>query len=304
MEPEGFKRFRDSKIRLYSTIKPRNIFPGEWESNYRGDGIEFSDVRPYEPGDDLRDLDLHTLVACREEEIVQRVVERRMSLYVWLDFSGSMCGFDEMFFARKPLIRDIALGLLLFSAANMYSPVGLCAFNAESTRYFPARVGERHCWEILNGLIEEEYRGRKASGQVEGALSLLLERAAAHSLVFFLSDFGDPVFEGDFTDLLRPLATTFDFVPIIIRDPLETTVRLGRSVRLAIDDSEGGRSHEIHLTPRALADMQEASARHVRRLQENFCGANIDCVILDTPSVEACCGTLTGFFQGRKKTRR
>lgn len=304
MGPEDFERFRDSKIQLFSRIKPRNIFPGEWVSSYRGDGIEFAEIKPFEPGDDLRDLDLHTLVQSGEEEIIQRVVERQMRLYIWLDLSGSMHRFEEMFFPQKPVIRDIALGLLLFSACNTYSPVGLCAFRRESTRFFPARVGERYCWEILNWIIEEEYRGCRAAAHVEAALSLLLERAHPQSLVFFLSDFQDQAFEGDFSALLRPLAKAFDFVPIVIRDPLETMVHLKRSVRLAIGDSEGGRNQEIHLTPQKLVEMQEASARHLLGLQGNFRSLGIDYVILDTTSVEGCYRTLSAFFQARRRTRR
>jgi len=304
MGPEDFRRFRNSKIQLFSRIKPRNIFPGEWESSYRGDGIEFAEIKPFEPGDDLRDLDLHTLVQSGEEEIIQRVVERQMRLFIWLDLSGSMQRFEEMFFPQKPEIRDIALGLLLFSACNNYSPVGLCAFNRENTRFFPARIGERHCWEILSWIIEEEYRGRRAAGDVRRALSLLLERGLPQSLVFFVSDFEDQVFEGDFSAMLRPLVKKFDFVPVVIRDPLETSVRLRRSVRIAIDDSEGCQRREIHLTPQKLVEMQEASARHVLGLQENFRRVDIDHVILDSTSVERCYQTLSGFFQTRRRTTR
>jgi uncharacterized protein (DUF58 family) len=109
MGPEDFRRFRGSKVKLFSRIKPRNIFPGEWESIFRGEGIEFAEIKPFEPGDDLRDLNLHALVQSGEEELIQRVVERQMRIYVWVDLSGSMHRFEEMFFPQKPEIRAIAL---------------------------------------------------------------------------------------------------------------------------------------------------------------------------------------------------
>ena len=77
--------FRRSRIQFYSRLKLRNIFPGEWESTYLGDGIEFAATRPFEPGDDLRDLDLGTLAQSGEEEIIQRVVGRQMKVFVWAD---------------------------------------------------------------------------------------------------------------------------------------------------------------------------------------------------------------------------
>lgn len=113
MGPEDYRQFRESKIQLFSRIKPKNIFPGEWESIYRGEGIEFAGIRPLEPGDDLHDLDLHTLVQSGEEEIIERVVERQMRVFVWADFSGSTQRFDEALFPHKPEIKDIAIGLLL-----------------------------------------------------------------------------------------------------------------------------------------------------------------------------------------------
>jgi uncharacterized protein (DUF58 family) len=303
MGPEDFRRFRGSKVKLFSRIKPRNIFPGEWESIFRGEGIEFAEIKPFEPGDDLRDLNLHALVQSGEEELIQRVVERQMRIYVWVDLSGSMHRFEEMFFPQKPEIRDIALGLLLFSACNTYSPVGLCAFSQGSTRFFPARIGERYCWEILDWIVEDEYCDRKTAGNVEAALSLLAERALPHSLAFLISDFEDRAFEGDFTAVLRPIVKDLDFVPVVIRDPLEKRVRLKRSVRVSIANSEGSKDADIYLTPQKLSEIQEASARHLAGVEENFRKLGIDHIVLDTPSVEDCYETLSGFFQARRRIR-
>lgn len=303
MGPEDFKQFRESKIELFSRIKPKNIFPGEWESIYTGAGIEFAAIKPFEPGDDLRDLDLHTLVQSGEEEIIQRVVERQMRIFLCADFSGSMQRFEEMFFSQKPEIKDIALGLLLFSACNAYSPVGLCAFNKEIRRFFPARPGERYCWEILNWIIDQEYKGSMAPADIQNTVSFLIERASPESLVFFVSDFKDQAFQGDFTALLRPVVKKFDFVPVVIRDPLEKEALLKRSVRITVQDSEGDKNAEIYLTPQKLTEIQEISARHLLGLEQNFRKVGIDHVVLDSPLTEDCYKVLLGFFQARRKAR-
>lgn len=303
MGPEDFKQFRQSKIQLYSRLKPRNISPGEWESIYTGEGIEFAAIKPFEPGDDLRDLDLHTLVQSGEEEIIQRVVERQMRVFVWADFSGSMQRCEEMFFPQKPEIRDVAIGLLLFSACNAYSPVGLYAFNKEMGRFFPARSGERYCWEILNWIIDQEYKASMAPADIQGAISFLMGRASPQSLVFFISDFDDQAFEGDFTALLRPVAKKVDFVPMVIRDPLEKQASLKRSVSITVRDSEGDKSAEVYLTPQKLREIQEISARHLLDLEQNFRTVGVDHVVLDTPSIEDCYKVLSGFFEARRRTR-
>ena len=303
MEPEDYREFRESKIQLFSRMKLKNIFPGEWESIYTGEGIEFAGIRPLEPGDDLRHLDLHTLVKSGEEEIIERVVERQMRVFVWADFSGSTQRFEEMLFPQKPEIKDIAIGLLLFSASNAYSPVGLYAFNKEMRRFFPARSGERYCWEIVNWVIDQQYQGSVAPADIPGAVSFLIERAFPQSLVFFVSDFQDQAFEGDFTDLLRPAAKKCDFVAVVVRDPLEKEASLGRPVTIAVTDSEGDKSAEIYLTPERLREIQEISARHLLHLERSFRAVGIEHVVLDSPCIEDCHRVLSGFFEGRKRIR-
>jgi hypothetical protein len=121
MAPAASERFKSSKLQLFSRLKLKNIFPGEWESVYTGEGIEFAASKPYEPGDDLRDLDLQTLVQSGDEEIILRAVGRQRHIYLWVDLSGSMQRSPEMFYPGKPEIRDIAVGLLAFSARSAYS---------------------------------------------------------------------------------------------------------------------------------------------------------------------------------------
>jgi uncharacterized protein (DUF58 family) len=303
MGQEEFEHFRQSKLQLFSRTKLKNVLPGEWESIYAGEGIEFAAIKPFEPGDELRDLDLHTLAQSGEEEIIQRVVERQMRVLIWADFSGSMQRFEEMFFSQKTEIKDIALGLLLFSASNAYCPVGLCAFNKEMRRFFPARSGENHCWEILTWIIAQECKGATAPADIENAISFLIEAASPQSLVFFVSDFQDQAFEGDFTALLRPVTKKFDFVAVIIRDPLEKEASLRRPVSIAVRDCEGDGNAEIYLTPQRLKELQETSARHLFALEQNFRNLAIEYVVLDSCSIEGCYQILSGFFEARKRTR-
>lgn len=131
-----------------------------------------------------------------------------------------------------------------------------------------------------------------------------MERAFAQSLVFWVSDFEDPAYDGDFAELLRPAAKKFEFIPVVIRDPLETTAPLKGSARITVKDSEGIEGREVYLTPRKLQEFQEVSAEHVLHLETNFRNAGIDHVVLDSPSIEDCHDILSGFFQGRRRTKR
>jgi uncharacterized protein (DUF58 family) len=303
MGQEDFKQFRQSRIQLFSRIKPMNIFPGERESIYTGEGIEFAALKPFEPGDDLRDLDFLTLVQSGEEEIIQRVVGRQMRIFIWADLSGSMQRFEGMFLSGKPKIRDIAIGLLVYSAYNAYSPVGLCTFDKETRCFLPAKYGETHCAEILERIIDEDYKDTPVSADIKNAISFLMQKAYSQSMVFFVSDFKDPVFEEDFTNLLRPVAKKFDFIPVVIRDPVEKDASLKRPINIAVTDNEGGKSTEIYLTPRKLKEIQKVSAEHLWYLERNFRQVGVGHVVLDSPSIDDCSEVLSNFFEGRKRTR-
>lgn len=301
MEPEEYKGFKQSKIQLYSRIKLRNIFPGEWESIYTGEGIEFADIKPFEPGDDLRDLDLITLVQSGEEEIIRRSVGRRMRMFLWVDMSGSMRRFREMFFSFKPEIRDIAVGLLAYSAFNVYVPVGLCIFDEEIRFFITAKYGEGYCDEIMKRVTDRDYQDTPAPADIHKAISFLMQRAYNQSMVFFISDFKDPVFQGDFSSLLRPVAKKFDFIPVVIRDPIEKDVSLKRPINIAVNDNEGSKGSEIYLTPEKLKEIQHISAAHLANLKRNFRRAGIEHIVLDSPSIEDCYQALSGFFESRKR---
>ncbi len=303
MGPGDANEFRNRKIELFSRLRLRNVFPGEAESIFTGDGIDFAAIRALEPGDDLRDLNLHTLAQSGEEEIVERAMGRQRRTFIWADWSGSMQRAPEMLFWRKPDIREMAIGLLVYSAWNSYSPVGFCAFGDKIHRYFPARSGERFCQEILRWVVDHESRFAPTRTDIPQALAFLVERARPQSLVLFISDFHDRAFQGDFADLFKPVAKKFDVVPVVIRDPLETNSTLKQPVRIDVRDSEGDSITQIYLTPRKLAQIQEVSARHLRHLQSNFRAIGMDHVILDTPTVDGCYQALAVFFEGRKRTR-
>lgn len=282
-------------------MKPKNIFPGEWESIFHGDGIEFSEIKPYEPGDDLRDLNLDALVQSGDEEIVLRIVERQMKIYLWVDFSGSMRRYPEMFFSQKPTIRNIAISLLLFSACNTYSPIGFLAFNNRIKKIFPARVGESHCWEVLNWLIDQDKKQLFPAGDVQNSLKDLTDRTLPKSLVFFISDFEHSLYDRNFTDVIFPLLKKFDFIPVIIQDPIEKNVILKRPVRLSLRDSESSKRTDFYLTPQNLKEIQQVSSKRFQLIIKTFRDIGVHPIILDSSTVDDCYNVFSGYFQARRR---
>ncbi len=298
-----YKQLKQGKIQLFSRMKLKNIFSGEWDSIYMGEGIEFTDIKPFEPGDDLRDLDLITLLQSGEEEIIKRAVGRQMKIFVWADLSGSMRRYEDPFFSSRPDIRDIAIGLIIYSACNAYSPTGLCIFDDEIRDFIPARYGESCCDKIMERILDYDYQYTRKAANISNAIAFMMEKVYKQSMVFYVSDFKDPVFEGNFTELLRPVAQKFDFIPVVIRDPMEKDVTLKRPLNISVKDYESNGASEIYLTPEKLRKMQAASAKHIEHLERNFYRVGIDYVLLDSPSIDDCYQVLSGFFEGRKRIR-
>ncbi len=293
-------RFRRSRIQLYSRLKMKNIFPGEQESIYTGEGIEFSTIKPFEPGDDLRDLDLHALVQSGEEEIIQRVVGRQMQIYAWADLSGSMQAGEQALFPHKREMRDNAIGLLLFSAWNAYCPAGLCGFQEDSARFFPARPGESYCVEMMDWLLDQAHRPVRAG--LDKALSLLVDKVYPQSLVFLFSDWQDLVVS-DLHDLLEPAVKRFDLVPVVICDPLETRAVIDTPVLLSVTDGERGGRGSLYLDRPRLEAIQAHTRDRLERLGEAFRQLGINHLVLDSPALEDCYRALSTFCQARRRVQ-
>lgn len=303
MKQEEIEKIQEKRIRIFSRLRLKNIFPGEWESIYNGDGIEFADIRQFEPGDNSRDIDLLALVQSGEELIIERVETRQLRVYVWADYSSSMQQFPEMLFPQKSLISDIAAGLIIFSALKIYSPVGFCPFGLVKKKFFPPRTGEEHCREIIKWITKEENLHFRVSSGVERDLAILSQLSQSRSIIFLISDFKQKFFEDDFTGFLSKIAGKFDFIPVVVRDPLEKSGKLERTVRIKVQSSdESAKSEEIFLTPKTLEKMQEISRKHIQHLALNFRKLNIEHLVLDSASIDECHKLFSDFFQARKKT--
>jgi uncharacterized protein (DUF58 family) len=303
MALKDYRQLKQSKIQLYSRLKLKNIFSGEWESVYTGEGIEFADIKPFEPGDDLRDLDILTLVQSGEEEIIRRMVGRQMRIYIWVDLSGSMRRYEDMFFSSKPDIRDIVISLILYSACNIYCPTGLCIFDNEIRSFLPAKYGQNYCDSILSIILDHDYINNSLPVDIPKALSFLMQKVYKQSMVFFISDFKDQFFENNFTDILRPIVKKVDFIPVIIRDPLETNIPIRRAITVSVEDNEGNNKEDIYLTPQKFEEIQEVSAKHLSHLKWNFKLMNIDHIVFDSPSINRCYQVLFNYFEIRHKMK-
>lgn len=303
MELEKLLKLKRKIIPLYPREPLTNIFPGEKRSSWKGDGIEFVAIKSFEPGDNPREIDRHSL-ARGKKEIIQRMEGRELKIDVWLDISGSLQTADSMIFASKPKIRDIACAIVLWSALDHHCPVGFLAFDQEIKTVFPARLGEIQCLAILEWIRKEGDKFPPQSSNFQQIFFKLARLSFGERMVFLISDFQDPIFEKDFTSLFKPFLHRLDFIPIIIKDPLETKISLKKSTRITVKDSEKEKCQEIYITPQKLKNLQRISQAHCQHLQSNFKKINITPIVLSSPNEEECFQKLCAFFQARMRSRR
>ncbi len=292
---------QDAVIQFVSRLKLISIFPGEWDSIFRGEGIEFSELQPFEPGDSPAGLDLLTLAKSGEELIIQRVETRQMRIYIWADFSASMQSFPEMVFAKKPDIRNAAMGLILFSALRLYCPVGLYPFGCSGNKNFPPKVGEGYATEILRWAMSDAAAQSSARAGFSAAALSLMKLAYSKNIVFMISDFQQREFDNDFTDIIRPLTSRFDFIPVVVRDPLEVGGEISDPVRISVRGSSG-KTRDIYLSPKTLLEIQNLSCERTAHLKRVFRKAGADCVFLDSPELNQCAASFLRFFEFRRRS--
>jgi hypothetical protein len=102
---------------------------------------------------------------------------------------------------------------------------------------------------------------------------------------------------------MQSLVRKIDFIPIIIKDPIEQAGHLEKTVNIAVRDSEGNRKAEIYLTPQRWEEMRETSSRHLLNLRHTFFQVGVEPVVLSSSSIDDCCRILSDFFESRKRAK-
>ena len=200
------------KIQYATTHLADEIMAGAWRSAFKGQGIEFEEVREYQSGDDVRLIHWH--VTARMDRPYLKVFreERELTVFLMVDISSSLRFGSQNI--KKDLIAEIG-AILAFSAIKNNDKVGLILFSSQVEKYVPPKRGTRHVLRIIRELVafEPEHQGT----DIAHALSFInsLQRRAA--ICFLISDFICP----DFSHELSLAARRHDLIAINVTDPYE-----------------------------------------------------------------------------------
>ena len=262
---------RVKELELLSARLIRAGFAGDYHSAFHGRGIEFSQVREYFPGDDIRAIDWNVTARSGVPHVKEFIEERDLTVLVAVDVSGSM-SFGSIDWRKCDIAAELA-AIFAFSAAQSSDRVGLLLFSDSIRKYIPPRRGVGHAQLLVHAAVDAAMRVPRGEANLELASQFLERVSAKRAVVIVISDFLDL----DFEKTLRRLDRRHDVVAISIRDPREERFPEGGLARLV--DAETG---EARLVDLRRADVARRAQQREQQLARRFRASSIDHLDLST----------------------
>lgn len=226
---EILKKVKRLEIKTRRMVE--NTFAGEYHSAFKGQGLEFDEVRLYQFGDDIRSIDWNVTAKTGEVYIKQFREEREQTLFVLFDVSGSEdFGHDQ---ENKLLIGTEIAAILSFSAMKNNDKIGLLTFSDKIERFFAPKKGRKHILSIIRGLLQSK-AGSKLT-DIKNGIDFVRKTMRRHSIVIIISDFLDDGYQRALIQLSR----SHEVILIRLFNPDEVMKRgLGT---IPVRDTETGR---------------------------------------------------------------
>ena len=240
------------KIEIKTRGLSRHLFAGEYHSAFKGRGMSFSEVRDYQYGDDVRNIDWNVTARTGEPHVKIFEEERELTVMLLVDVSQSVF-FGTRNAFKQEVITEIC-AVLAFSAINNNDKVGVLFFSDKVEQFIPPKKGKSHILRIIRELLDLE-PVRKGTDLGE-ALRYFNNLVKKRSIAFLLSDFVDSGYD----DALRIAARRHDLIGVQVYDPLEA--ELPAVGLLPAVDAETGAEQWID------TDSRRVRARHAARFQE------------------------------------
>ena len=283
------------RIEMHTKRLVNDSFAGEYHSVFKGRGMEFDEVRPYQPGDEIRTIDWN-VTARMSQPFVKRYVEaRELTVMLVVDASGSG-DFGSVQRFKREVAAELA-AVLSFAATNNNDRVGLLIFTDRIELYIPPRKGRRHILRMIRELLAFEPAGRGTA--ISLALDTVTRLCKRRSIVFLVSDFQAPA--DDYRRSLYLANRRHDVIAVDLHDPLETAIAdVGL---LTLEDAETGELLWVDTSDRRWREHFAANvAAHETAKLANFRKVGVDRIAVDTEHdyVDA----LTRFFQTRATRQR
>lgn len=206
---------RIRKIELVTRRKVNEQLAGQYHSVFKGRGMSFDEVRPYQPGDEIRFIDWNVTARSDEPFVKRFTEERELTVMLLVDASASL-RIGSRAQEKREVAAELA-ALLAFSAIKNNDRVGLGMFSDQLEHVVPPKKGQKHVLRLVSDVLTHQAKHRGTN--LEEALTWMSRSGSRRSICFVISDFLAP--PHTYERALRVAARRHDLVPIVVRDPME-----------------------------------------------------------------------------------
>ena len=266
------KRVRQIEIKTRGLSN--NIFAGQYHSAFKGKGMSFSEVREYQYGDDVRDIDWNVTARQNKPYIKVFEEERELTVMLLIDVSNSL-DFGTVKQMKKDMVTEIA-ATLAFSAIQNNDKIGVIFFSDRIEKFIPPKKGRKHILYIIRELLDFKPESKRTN--IKMAVEYLTNVIKKRCTTFMLSDFID---DNDYRNALTIANRKHDIVAIQVYD--RRLAELPDVGLMKVRDAETGHEQWIDTSSAKLRNAHHAwwKERQVR-LAETFTKSNVDSVSVRT----------------------
>lgn len=285
---ELLKQVRQIEIRTKGLVN--QVFSGEYHSVFKGRGMEFSEVREYNFGDDIRNIDWNVTARFGHPYIKIFEEERELTVILLVDLSGSLA-FGTIDKTKQQIAAELS-AILSFSALKNNDKVGLILFTDKIERFIPPRKGRKHVLRIIRELLSFKPEGKGTN--IKAALEYMNHAIKKKSIIFLISDFMDEGYE----KILRIVGKKHDLIGIVINDQREKSIPKMGLVKFT--DAETGNERWIDTSSKKVQNwIKQYYARLIAERKSLFLSSRLDSIEIKTG--ENYITPLVNFFKLRER---
>ncbi len=285
---ELLKQVRQIEIRTKGVVN--QVFSGEYHSVFKGRGMEFSEVREYQFGDDIRNIDWNVTARFGHPFIKIFEEERELTVMLMVDMSGSLI-FGSSDKTKQQIAAEIG-AVLAFSALKNNDKVGLIMFTDKIEKFVPPRKGRMHVLRIIREILSFEPEGKATN--LRAALEYMNNAIKKRSIAFLISDFMDTGYD----KILRIVGKRHDLIGVVLNDRRENDIPAVGLVKFT--DAETGKERWIDTGDKKTRQLfQQMRERNRSQRKALFISSRLDSIEIQTG--EDYIKPLVQFFRLREK---
>jgi uncharacterized protein (DUF58 family) len=285
---ELLKQVRQIEIRTKGLVN--QVFSGEYHSVFKGRGMEFSEVREYQFGDDIRNIDWNVTARFGHPFIKVFEEERELTVMLMVDLSGSLM-FGSVSKTKQRVAAELT-AILAFSALKNNDKVGLILFTDKIERFVPPRKGNKHVLRIIREVLSFQPEGNATN--IGSALEYMNGAIKKRSIVFLLSDFMDDGYE----KILRIVGKKHDLIGVVLDDRRESEIPKIGLIKLT--DAETNQERWVDTSNRKVQQaLQKRREEMVGKRKSLFITSRLDSIYVRTG--ENYITPLVQFFRMRER---